>query len=270
MAKIEHDKYYTPQHIVDLVIQRTKEVIGLENISEFIEPSAGNGAFLDKLHILGKPVYAYDLYPEREDIVEQDYLKLDKEYNKGVCVIGNPPFGDKNILIKKFYNKSVDISDYIVFVLPITQLENTQSLYKFKLVYSEDLKVQFYSNIEVHCCLNIYKRDESGNLLQKPNYNLKDIDIIEYKRGKESYFEDFDFSVCTWGNGCCGKTPKFKGEFAQEHYIIIKNEKLKNRILEVCKNTDWKNNVAPKNTSSKKIQTWRIYKYLKEQIPELN
>ena len=31
MSKIKHDKYYSPQHIVDLVIERTKEVIGLDD-----------------------------------------------------------------------------------------------------------------------------------------------------------------------------------------------------------------------------------------------
>ena len=50
---------------------------------------------------------------------------------------------------------------------------------------------------------------------------------------------------------------------------IRENQEIRNKIIEICKNTDWKNDVAPKNTSSKKIQTWRIYKYLKEQIPEL-
>ncbi len=47
------------------------------------------------------------------------------------------------------------------------------------------------------------------------------------------------------------------------------NRELLEKVLEVCYSTDWKEEVAPKNTSSKKIQTWRIYKYLKEQIPEL-
>ena len=32
MAKIELDKYYTPQDLVELVINRTKEVIGLDNV----------------------------------------------------------------------------------------------------------------------------------------------------------------------------------------------------------------------------------------------
>ena len=149
MAKIEHDKYYTPQHIVDLVIQRTKEVIGLENISEFIEPSAGNGAFLDKLHILGKSVYAYDLYPEREDIIEQDYLKLDREYKEGVCIIGNPPYGKGNTLSVQFYKKSIKFSDYIIFILPISQLNNSRQMYEFDLIYSEDLNINSYSGINL-------------------------------------------------------------------------------------------------------------------------
>lgn len=43
--------------------------------------------------------------------------------------------------------------------------------------------------------------------------------------------------------------------------------KIKNKILQVIKDTDWKN-LYP-YVSTPKIQTWKIYKYLKEQIPEL-
>ena len=264
MAKINLDKYYTPKelakHCIDVV-----NGLGLE-ITETIEPSAGNGSF--SLQIPN--CIAFDLEPEHESIIRQDFLKLDLPYKKGRLFIGNPPFGERNILVKQFYNKCVEMGDGIAFILPITQLNNSQSLYKFNLIHSEDLGVVKYSDRDVHCCFNIYIRNRDGSLNTKQDYTLKDIDIIEYKRSKEVDFDKFDFAVCTWGNGCCGKIPTHKGQFAQEHYLIIKNDELRYKILDICNNTDWKNDVAPKNTSSKKIQTWRIYKYLKEQIPELN
>ena len=264
MAKINLDKYYTSKelakHCIDVVNN-----LGLE-ITEIIEPSAGNGAF--SLQIPN--CIAYDLEPEHESIIKQDFIKLELPYKKGRLFIGNPPFGERNILVKQFYNKCVEMGDGIAFILPITQLNNSQSLYKFKLMYSGDLGVVKYSDRDVHCCFNIYIRNIDGCLNAKPDYTLKDIDIIEYKRSKEVDFDRFDFSICTWGNGCCGKIPTHKGQFAQEHYLIIKNYELRDKVLDICNNTDWRNDVAPKNTSSKKIQTWRIYKYLKEQIPELS
>lgn len=265
MSKIELDKYYTSLDLAKKCINILQNTIPKQYITEYIEPSAGAGAFSLQLD----NCLAYDIEPEHHSILKQDFLNLDIPYKTGRCFIGNPPFGNKNTLVKKFFNKCVSLGDYIVFILPITQFNNTQSLYKFNLIYSEDLGVLKYSNREVHCCFNIYKRNEDGTLNKKQDYTLNDIDIIEYKRTKEIYFDSFDFAFCSWGNGCCGKTPQYKGQFAQEHYIIIKNDFLREKILNVCKQTNWKEDVAPKNTSSKKIQTWRIYKYLKEKIPEL-
>ena len=45
MAKINLDKYYTSKELAKYCIDKTLEVIGENNISEIIEPSAGNGAF---------------------------------------------------------------------------------------------------------------------------------------------------------------------------------------------------------------------------------
>lgn len=269
-AKIKNDKYYTPPDLAQYIVNKTKEIIGEENITEYIEPSAGAGVFLDYLEKENVPYLAYDIEPEDNRIIKQDFLALELEYKKGRCVIGNPPFGERNALAVKFFKHSIKHCDYISFILPITQLDNTQKLYEFDLLYSEDLGVIKFSHLKnVHCCFNIYKRPNNG-FNSKPDYTLKDITLIEYKRGKNTeVLKNYDFAICTWGNGSCGKIPEYIGQYAQEHYLIINNEKLRDKILEVCKNTDWKNEVAPPNTSSKKIQSWRIYKYIKEKIPEI-
>ena len=58
MAKIENDKYYTPQDLAKYCVEKTKEVIGEDNITEYVEPSAGSGVFLN---YLDKPYLAYDI-----------------------------------------------------------------------------------------------------------------------------------------------------------------------------------------------------------------
>jgi len=189
-------------------------------------------------------------------------------YKKGRCVIGNPPFGSRNTLSVQFYKKSIQICDYIAFILPISQYNNTQKMYEFDLVYSENLGIKKYSEMDIYCCFNIYKKPD--NLINKPpNYTLKDIEIIELRRGSNDIApHEYDFGMCTWGDGSCGKQIKYQGQYAQEHYIIINNIKYKNKIIELCHNTDWRN-LYP-SVSSAKLQTWKIYKYIKEQIPELN
>ena len=174
MPKIHNDKYYTPPNLANYIVNKTKEIIGEHNITEYLEPSAGNGVFLN---YLPTNTLAYDIEPEDDRIVKQDYLSLDLEYKKGRLVIGNPPFGEKNTLSVKFYNKSVEISDYIAFILPISQYNNNQQMYKFDLIYSENLGKKNYSDREIHCCFNIYKRNTNG-LNTKPNYKLEDFKIM--------------------------------------------------------------------------------------------
>jgi len=68
MAVNTLDKYFTPEHIVKHTIEKVLEVIDKESITDIIEPSAGDGAFIKGLDALAKElevnVEYYDLYPE--------------------------------------------------------------------------------------------------------------------------------------------------------------------------------------------------------------
>jgi hypothetical protein len=279
--KILHDKYFTPHNIVELVIKRTKEVIGLDNISEFIEPSAGNGSFLNSLYELDKPIYAYDLYPERDDIIKQDYLKLEKDYIKNCCIIGNFPYGVKNTLSVQFYKKSITLGDYISCILPISQLNNNQQMYEFDLIHSEDLQPQLYSNVKVHCCLNIYKRNTNG-LNEKPNYKLNAVTIKEVRSNlklnpiKLQQLIDsgykWDLRLLAWGTATNNRgVGSILNEddklYAKEFYVKINDEKNKEEIINIFKTTKWEEIYPQTNTPN--LLQWQIYKYLKEKISHL-
>ena len=80
MSKIENDKYYTPPDLAKYCVEKAKEIIGEDNITEYIEPSAGAGVFLD---YLDKPYRAYDIEPEDKRIIKADWLAVDLEYKKG-------------------------------------------------------------------------------------------------------------------------------------------------------------------------------------------
>lgn len=264
MGKINLDKYYTPPKIVDKCIQITREVLKDEKVSDIIEPSAGNGAFSLKLpkHL----TTGYDIEPEHESIIKQDFLELDIPYKKNRLIIGNPPFGTRNTLSVKFFKKSIELGDFIAFILPISQYNNNQQMYEFNLIHSEELPIVEYSGVKIHCCFNIFKRNPNG-YNKKPNYKLNDVFVGEYRRGGTYKIpEKFDFAMCTFG-ASIGKEVKELNTFCQENYIIINNDNIKEEVLRVMKTTDWKN-LYPK-TAQHKIQTWKIYKYLKEQIPEL-
>ncbi len=263
MAKINLDKYYTSKelakHCIDVVNR-----LGLE-ITETIEPSAGNGSF--SLQIPN--CIAYDLEPEHESIIQQDFLKLELPYKKGRLFIGNPPFGKGTVLSNRFAKKCFKSGDYVAFILPICQLNNKQGLFEFDLIYSEDLGKSIYSGVDVHCCFNIYKRPIKGLNKREP-FRLKDIIMKEVRKSRNQFLPldfKYDIGVCIWGS--IGKECFGNGDFAKELYIKCKNETLSNKVKEVIRCADWSEVVVNKNKTPSLTQRL-ILMYLKEQIPELN
>ena len=194
-------------------------------------------------------------------ITKQDYLALDLPYKQGRCIIGNPPFGRANCNLKKFYKKSCKLGTYISFIEPISQYKNNHELFDFDLIYSEDLESRYYSNIEKHCCINIYKKPVS--LKSKPNEKLKDLNIIGWRKAKNT---DCDFYICCYGSSIGNFVDK-NSKLVNINGIIIKNNKLKEEIINCFKNANWIKEYSM--TSTPNLLQWQIYKYIKEQIPEI-
>lgn len=262
-AKIALDKYYTPDDTALRCINKTYEVIGRENITEIIEPSAGGGAFSKQI----PGCIAYDLVPEYPGVIKQDFLKLKLPYKEGRLFIGNPPFGERNKLSMLFYKHAVDMGDFIAFILPISQYQNNQQMHEFDLIYSEDLGDLPYSERPVHCCFNIYKRNEQG-LLPKKDYTLNDVTIKTVSRGRTKTIPtNYDYAICAWGDSSIGKEVEHPGQYAEEVYFTINNEKIRDEILNLLKTTNWK--TAFKYTAAAKLQAWKLYKFIKEQIPRV-
>lgn len=265
MAKIQNDKYYTSSDLAKYCIEKTKEIIGENNITEYVEPSAGSGSFLN---YLDKPYLAYDIEPEDDRIIKGDWLKTELNYKQGRCVIGNPPYGEKNLLSMKFYRKAIEVGDYIAFILPISQLNNNQQMFQFDLIYSMDLGIRTYSDKKVHCCFNIFKRPKNGIREKAISYKLKDITMKEVRKSRNQFLpKDFiyDIGICSWGY--IGKVVEKEGQYNQELYIRINNTNLKNRVVDIVRNAEW-SKIYPMTTTPR-LRQWQVYKYLKEQIPEL-
>jgi len=87
-----------------------------KNIEHFnwIEPSAGNGAFFKLLPKNNRT--GLDIKPLNDEIVKQDYLKYGLPKNKKNIVLGNPPFGHRGVMALNFINHSKN-ADYVCFIL---------------------------------------------------------------------------------------------------------------------------------------------------------
>ena len=72
----------------------------------------------------------------------------------------------------------------------------------------------------------------------------------------------------SFGAGCVGKPIVKEGQYSLECYFYIKNELLKEKILNLLKTTDWKN-ISRGISGTYRLPQWKIYKYIKEQIPEI-
>lgn len=262
-TKLELDKYYTPVDLAEDLINKSIEVIGIDNISEFVEPSAGNGSFSNILSKI-KPTVAIDIEPECKDIIEADYLSYKIEYKKGRCVIGNPPFGSKMLLARGFFNKSIMEGDYVAFILPISQIDNDVFLYKFDLIHSEDLGEVVFSDRSVHCCFNIYRRPKGGKLNKTPKYDLPEdiVLILDYRKGKDMVFNDRYIRVCSRG-GRSGEV--INGDFmSNEIWVDVKETPIKDKLIEAVHNYNyWEEPYATKNnTISARLPKWRFCQYL--------
>jgi hypothetical protein len=263
IAKIENDKYYTPIPIANFCWDRVLRIIGEDNITEIIEPSCGDGAFYHYKFL--KPDLGYDIEPhyQHKGIVKGDYLIQDIPYLKGRLVIGNPPYGRCMNKAQKFYKKSVEIADYIAFILPISQYVNTRSMYEFDLIYSEDLGVATYTDRKLHCCFNIYERPKSGILNKKPTAKLSDITI--YRQDCKDYeSKDFDFRMCYWGDGSAGKILREGEHYSAEYKIKVNDVSKKEEIIKVLSTFDWKEYLNC--IAMRKIQQFHIVDVLRSNI----
>jgi predicted RNA methylase len=259
MAKIYLDKYYTDKalakHCIDTALSK------LQGVTEIIEPSAGNGSF--SLQIPN--CIAYDIAPEHDTIIQQDFLSLGLEYKKGRLIIGNPPFGTSNTMSVKFFKKAITLGDYVAFILPISQHNNNQQMFEFDLIHSEVLPTICYSGRELNCCFNIYQRPEKGVNKTRETYSLKDVTVFGWRRGGSYKVPTrYDFGLCGWG-AALGKEIKHQGQYAQEFYIAVNSPKFKEVVVDCIKNAKWQE--VFKNIATPKLSIWSINKYIRDNVP---
>ena len=142
MAKIQNDQFYTKASVAKSLIEKAKSYEWFGSANRIIEPSAGTGAFSSQLKCI-----AYDIDPKHPDISAADFLSLPLEYAPGTLVIGNPPFGDSGSLALAFMKKSMEIADYVAFILPRSfrkkSIQNKVPL-THSLLFEEVLKDDVY------------------------------------------------------------------------------------------------------------------------------
>ena len=226
------DKYYTTTKVVDQCINIIKNNLDIKNNDLIIEPSAGNGSFMNGIKSLCHNYKFFDLKPENKEIIKQDYLKYQytktKDINK-IHVIGNPPFGRQSSLAIKFIKKSCEYCDSISFILPKSfkkeSLKKHFNLY-FHLIYEIDLNKNSFlvDNIpyDVPCVFQIWEKKKIKRYIP---IKLKPY-LFKFVKKNESP------SISLRRIGVyAGKIDKnFENKSESSHYFIKFNDPVKNEI----------------------------------------
>ena len=254
------DKFYTSPSIVNECIKLINEKNSIQQHDLCIEPSAGNGSFIEGIKSLSKNYEFYDLEPENNEIIKQDYLEYDcntlqKKRNIKIHTIGNPPFGRQSSLAIKFIKKASEYSDSISFILPKSFKKDSLKKHfplKYHLIYEYDLpKDSFLVDNKKHdvpCVFQIWeKKDYDREIIKK-------LEPLHFKFVKKTENPDISFRRVGVYAGKIDTNIDDKSE--QSHYFIKFNNKsntIKN--IEIFKNVkfEFNNSVGPKSISKQEL-----------------
>ena len=240
------DRFYTPKEIVEKCLS----VINLKEYDCIIEPSAGNGSFSNLID----GCFSYDIAPASEDIIQADWLKLDKSiFNRyqSILVIGNPPFGQQNTLALSFIKESMKFAKTVAFILPLSfkkiSIQNQIPL-EFELKKELELPNSYFilneKEIFVPCVFQVWERAKQ----KRSKIKLKtSTDLFDFTTKEQA-----DLRIQRVG-GNAGKASTNLDYSKQSNYFI-KNKTTKNveEFCEIINNLVFPNiafTVGPKSLS---------------------
>lgn len=254
------DKFYTSPSAVNTCIELIKQHVSIRKNDICIEPSAGNGSFINGIKSLFKHCYFYDLEPENNEIIKQDYLDYDytiisKNPNDKFHLIGNPPFGRQSSLAIKFIKKSAEYAYSISFILPKSFKKDSLKKHfplNFHLIYEFDLPKNSFivdeKDYDVPCVFQIWvKKDTDREISKKliPN---------NYKFVKKEEQHDISFRRVGVNAGNIDRETEKKS--IQSHYFIKFDMELTDELFDILSklNYDSKNNTCgPKSISKQEL-----------------
>jgi len=251
------DKFYTKKEITNLCLDIINNNLTIDKKEDLIiEPSAGNGAFIEIIKKICNNYKFFDIEPENIEIIKQDFLSLDYTNinNKKIHIIGNPPFGRQSSMAIKFIKYATLFCNSISFILPKSfkkdSLKNKFPL-NFHCIYENDLpNNSFLVNNKDHNVPCIFQIWEKKEIKREPNIKLYP---INYKFVKKD--EDPDISFRRVGGKAGFIDIDSSTKSIQSHYFI-KFDTFNDDFLNKLKILEFKNKnntVGPKSISKQEL-----------------
>lgn len=89
----------------------------------YVEPAAGDGAFLERLP---EPRFGLDIAPSAPGMETGDFLQWTPDESlKSVAVVGNPPFGRNAATAIAFFNHAAGFAEVIAMILPASVMKGS-------------------------------------------------------------------------------------------------------------------------------------------------
>jgi hypothetical protein len=210
---INKEQFFTQHETAKELAEIISQQPWYRDVVVTIEPSAGDGAWIDAMHI----DLAYDIEPKHPDVLLQDFLfdvdekpgennlmkikklpdlelknvigdpdfKIIRRSDGKILVVGNPPFGRMGKLAKAFMRKCETFADYIAFILPasfakasvIRQMPKT-----LHLIYQKDLLEETFrferEGKKVSTVFQIWERKNEHRLDPDPVHQCEDFEFV--------------------------------------------------------------------------------------------
>jgi len=240
------DQYFTKPTIAEKCLDKLLSFLVFHGFSThhclWIEPSAGNGAFVDHLNHRHFDFWAGDIEPKHSLIHRHDYLKYPLPQHKDFpdqqsrIIIGNPPFGKKSKLVIEFINKSLTHGHIVGFIVPIhmrkwsaQKMVNADARLIIDDILPEDSFLFLNKPYQLRCCFQVWTTlpdstlpGDDLRLTQQPKTQHPDFDAWQYNCTQQArkYFDlDWDFAVLRQGYG------DFKLMYTQKDKAMLDTKK---------------------------------------------
>lgn len=149
----DNDKVYTNFKGLYTIKKTVEELFDLSFFTEIIDPSAGSGQFKSILPITKQ----YDILPENDDIVKQNFFELDLEYHSKRMIATSPPFG--NDRAKKFLNHCSK-SCSVLIAITSNKIDHENFISGFTLISNKQFEpFSFIKNkkcLDLKHCLSVW------------------------------------------------------------------------------------------------------------------